>query len=356
MSPLPLLPLLALNALIALATAAFLSVFGQGPPQLAAHVAFALGVLPLILAAMAYFVPVLTRSAAAGRAGIWPPLLAWCGGVLAVWAFASNFSLAKLHPAATLAGLGALVLAVWMLRRIRRMFGPRHPGLDWYLAALGFLILALLAILLMPLFPAQRPALRLFHLHANLLGFVGLTALGTLQVLLPTCMGQTDPDAPLRLRRDLKWAAGGVLIIAVAVASAPTFAAVGVVLYLVAVLRMLHAWWHRFGSDLIQRHGAAPSLAVATIVLCALLLLGVAHGYGLMSGRPAVAGFVVGFLLPLISGAAAYLLPVWLRPGAQGEWHKVLRAKLVRWGGVRGLVFGLIGLVLAIHAVFSADG
>ena len=83
------------------------------------------------------------------------------------------------------------------------MLGPRHHGLDWYLAALSFLLLALLAIILMPLLPDQRNALRLFHLHANLLGFVGLATLGTLQVLLPTCMGKPDPGAALRLRSDL---------------------------------------------------------------------------------------------------------------------------------------------------------
>ena len=88
--------------------------------------------------------------------------------------------------AALVALLAATALGGWMLVRARRMFGPRHRGLDWYLAALGFLLLALLAVVLMPWFPAQRAGLRLFHLHANLLGFVGLTALGTLQVLLPT--------------------------------------------------------------------------------------------------------------------------------------------------------------------------
>ncbi len=357
MSPLTLLPLLAIAALLSLATAGVLLIAGQGAPQLAAHVAFALGVLPLILAAMSYFVPVLTRGAGAGVAAWWPPLLAWAGGMLAVFSFASDFSPTRLSLAATLGGLAALSLGGWTLNRARHMFGPRHRGLDWYLAALGFLLLALFAVVLMPLFPAQRNALRLFHLHANLLGFVGLTALGTLQVLLPTCMGKGDPGAALRLRRDLKWAAAGALLIAVGVSLplppsvsriASALALSGAALYGWVVLRMLRGWQSRFGKALLQLHGAAPSLTAAALGLLGLLALGVAHGFGWLPARPAVAGYVIAFLLPLVSGAAAHLLPVWLRPGVQGPWHQVLRTRLCRWGGARGLLLLLIGLVISL--------
>lgn len=348
-----LLPLLALNALLALATSAVLLLAAAGTPQLAAHGAFALGVLPLILAAMAYFTPVLTRGEAAGAVGWWPPLLAWSGAAVALLAFATDFSPARLNLAASLAGLGALMLAAWMLHRVRAMFGPRHPGLDWYLAALGFLLLALAAVLLMPVFPAQRPALRLFHLHANLLGMVGLTAMGTLQVLLPTCLGQPDPDAALRLRRDLKWAAGGALLVSLAVSSAPTFALLGAALYLLAVLRMLAGWWRRFGMLLIRRHGAAPSLAAASAGFCILLLLGMVHGVGWLPARPAVAGFVIAFLLPLVSGAAAHLLPVWWRPTAPLAWHQEQRARLSRWAGGRGLLLLLAGIGISLHPLLA---
>jgi hypothetical protein len=357
MPALTLLPLLAIAALLALVTAGALLIAGQGAPQLSAHVAFALGVLPLILAAMTYFVPVLTRSGAAGLAAWWPPLLAWTGGALAVFGFAADFSPAGLGLAAALGALAALMLAGWTLDRAHRMLGPRHRGLDWYLAALVFLFLALLAVVLMPWLPAQRNSLRLFHLHANLLGFVGLTALGTLQVLLPTCMGQADPDASLRLRRDLKWAASGTLLIALGVSSIlPTSVAVlglplaflGTTLYGSVVLRMLYAWQSRFGLALLQIHGATTSLAAAALGLLGLLIMGAAHGLGWLPARPAVAGFVIAFLLPLVSGAAAHLLPVWLRPGAQGTWHQALRARLCRWGGLRGLLLLLLGLAIAV--------
>lgn len=354
MSPLALLPVLAFAALASLAAAGLLLVAGHGAPQLTAHLAFALGIVPLILAAMSYFIPVLTRSAAAGFGACCHPLLAWSGGALALYAFAGDFSPAMLSLAATLAGVAAAGLGGWALLRVRRMFGPRHRGLDWYLTALGFLLLALVAVVLMPLYPEQRNALRLFHLHANLLGFVGLTALGTLQVLLPTCIGRPDPDAALRLRRDLKWAVGGVLLISLGAAAATragaALATLGTVFYGWIVLNMLRGWLRHFGKDLLQIHGAAPSLAAATCGLFSLLLLGLAHGASWVPARPAVAGYVIAFLLPLVSGAAAHLMPVWLRPGVQDEWHATLRTRLCRWAGVRALILLLLGLALAAAA------
>jgi len=352
-----LLPVLAVATLLSLATSALLLVGGAATPQLAAHVAFALGVLPLILAAMAYFIPVLTRSGAAGPAAWLPPLLALAGGMTAVHAFAGNFSPARLALAATLGAFAALGLAGWAIARVRRMFGPRHRGLDWYLAALGYLLLALLAVVLMPHFPEQRNALRLFHLHANLLGFVGLTALGTLQVLLPTCIGRPDPDTAGRLRSDLKWVVASVLVVSIGSAAPlppsagwmrPQLAAAGALLYGWVVARMLIAWRSRFGAALLQVHGAAPSLVAAGVGLFVLLVLGVAHGFGLLPARPAIAGFVIAFLLPLVMGAASHLLPVWLRPGVQNQWHRDLRTKLVRWGGARGLLLLLVGLTIIV--------
>jgi hypothetical protein len=129
---------------------------------------------------------------------------------------------------------------------------------------------------------------------------------------------------------------------------APALAMLGAALYGVVVLRMLFAWYFRFGKGLLQWHGAAPSLAAATLGMLGMLVLGAAHGAGWLPARPAVAGFVIAFLLPLVSGAAGHLLPVWLRPGVQGPWHQALRARLCRWGGVRGLLLLLVGLAISV--------
>ena len=63
------------------------------------------------------------------------------------------------------------------------------------------------------------------------------------------------------------------------------------------------------------------------------------------AGSGVVAAFFAGFLLPLVSGAATQLLPVWLRPGPQGTWHKQARDTLGRSSALRGLAFALAGLI-----------
>lgn len=43
--------------------------------------------------------------------------------------------------------------------------------------------------------------------------------------------------------------------------------------------------------------------------------------------------------MPLVSGAAAQLAPVWLRPGRRELWHDESLRALARWGGPRALLF-----------------
>jgi hypothetical protein len=344
----PALPLLAINAMVMMAAALGFWLSGDLAPQAIAHIAFALGILPLILAAIAYFVPVLTRSASAPPQLLAVPLAAWLGAACMVAAFAGTFDPATAsHAAFTLAAAAAIALLLWIAQRARIAVGLPHPCLYWYQAALACLILALLAVPAMALWPAQRMPLRLFHLHLNLLGFVGLTALGTLQVLLPTAAGRPDPAAAQRLSRDLKFAFAGALLIACGAAFGKPLALLGTALFAIAPLRMGSAWVCQFADRIFCLHGAAPSLASALLGLLGLLVAGLAHAFGIVPGRPAIGGFVAAFLLPLVSGAAMQLLPVWLRPGPQGAWHGKLRDALGRLGGVRALLMVGGGLAIA---------
>ena len=68
--------------------------------------------------------------------------------------------------------------------------------------------------------------------------------------------------------------------------------------------------------------------------------------------EPALA-FVVGFMLPLVSGAASQLLPVWLRPGVQTGWHAALRRSLGRYGGIRALLFLMAGVAAGLGMEFG---
>ena len=345
----PILPLLAINAILMMATAGGLALFTDWPPPAIAHVALALGILPLILAAMSYFIPVLTRSGnTVSRALQWIPLAAWLGGLSLIAGLTGAIPLtAASHGAFALAGASLIALLLWCRQRARKMVGAPHPGYAWYIAALLCLGLALLAVPLMTVWPAQRAALRLFHLHLNLLGFVGLTAIGTLQVLLPTACGQPDPQVAPRLKRDLKYALGGVLLLAVGAGWLPPLAYPGVALYLVAPCRMLYGGWQTHRDRILQWHGAPSALAISVVGLIVLLLLGGLHGAHVLKGQDALLGYGAAFLLPLVSGAATQLLPVWLRPGPQREWHAQLRSTLGWLGGLRSGLMLAGGILLA---------
>lgn len=341
------LPALVASAILCFAGAVGLTLFVSIAPAGVVHLAFAAGVLPLIVGAMMHFVPVLTRGRAPAAMLHALPLAALAAGLLAAGALTFPWFYRAVHAAAGLALAVMLVLAVWIVRRARSALGAPHPSLHWYFAAVLALALALCAVFAMEVWPAQRLALRAFHLHLNTLGFVGLTAIGTLQVLLPTVAGQMDRGAAARLRRDLGFAIGGVLLLAVGSAWFKPLAYVGLALYLVPVIRLGTVWATLYWREIGQRHGAAPSLSLALFGLAALLFAGVGHANDFLSGTDAILGFILAFLLPLVTGAATHLLPLWMKPGPQAEWHKSTRARLARFGGLRALAFVLAGMAFA---------
>ncbi len=244
-----------------------------------------------------------------------------------------------LHPAAAVDLLLAAILLNWIAGRARAALGSPHPGWRWYGVALGCLMLALLAALLIPLWPQYWKALRLFHLHLNTLGLVGLAALGTLPVLLPTALGKPDPEAASWLRRRLWLVAGGALVIATGAAVIWPFAAPGAALLVVAALGLIGQWGRRFGFKAMLADGVAASLLAAVAGLLLTLAAGVAHGAGLLPGRPTLLAWGAGFLLPLVTGALSQLLPVWRWPGPAIPARHLMRQKLAATGGWRAALF-----------------
>ena len=342
------LPFLVATTIAAFAAAIVLALGGSASPAAIAHAAFAAGVLPLIFGAMLHFVPVLTRGRGAGRSVQALPLGMLAAGLVAATAFLLPAFYTAGIPLAALAGLTfALVMAGWIVRRGRAALGAPHAGLRWYLAAVLCLVLALAAAGAIGVLPEQRAALRLLHLHLNTLGFVGLTALGTLAVLLPTAAGRPDPDAAGWLRRMLAPALAGVLLIAAGAAWWQPAAYLGALLLFVPVALLGTAWVARFPAEILRAHGAAPSLALALAGLLALLSFGALHANRRLDGGDAVFGFFLAFLLPLVTGAVSQLLPIWLRPGVQTDWHRAARARLGRFAVLRGLTFVVAGWLVA---------
>lgn len=332
------LALLAVSALLSLGAAIALPLVADVHGATHVHLAFAMGMMPLMLGAMTHFVPVLTRTRGVGRGIGGLPLVAWVGGALIVAFFAFNLPWPYRNLAAVTALGTCAVLAAWQFGRIRAALGGVHPGVRWYLAALACLGLSLLAVLAMSVWPAHFLAFKRLHLHLNLFGFVGLTAIGTLRVLLPTAAERPDPDAAARLRADLLLAAGGALLIALGAAWWPVLSWPGLLLWLIPALRLAGGWLGRYRAEIFAWHGAVPLLAAAVAGFVAALAAGGLHGMGWASAGGAGHLFVFAFLFPLVSGAAGQLLPLWLRPGRQTPWHAAARRRLTRGGGIRALL------------------
>lgn len=320
---------------------------GRWLPAALWHLVFAVGALPMILAAMAYFVPVLTRSGATPRALALAPLTALAAGIGIVGYFwHGTFEMRLASP--WLALLAVAGFAAWLTARWRACLGRANPCLAWYAAALGLLALGLAAVAVSPFRPDQAAALRLFHLHINTLGFVGLTALGTLQVLLPTVAGRHDAGAATRLAQDLKWSVGGALTVALGAAWWPPLALAGAAVYTRPLLRLAAHGWRTWRNEIGAAGSSLPLLAAALIGCILALGHGFLHAYDIAAARAALPLFVLAFLLPLVSGAAGQLLPVWLRPGIQNDWHRASRRLLAHGARSRAVLLPLAGLMAVV--------
>lgn len=309
-------------------------------PALWAHLILAVGVMSLITAAVQHFAPVLAR----GRGpGPWLGRLPWLmgGAGLIVLAALAGWLPWNLVAVAGLLGLGGAVAMVsWMLGLSRQAVGAPHPGLCWYVAAMLCLVLGLGAALLIPLFPEAHAALRVFHLHINLYGFVALTAVGTLQVLMPTAAGIPDPGAGGRLKIGARLAFFGSLLLAAGqTAGSFGLSATGAALWGWVLGGMLLAWLRLFRARIFSWHGVEPALGAAALGLVAAMSAALLETAGVLELASPLSIFLPGFLFPLITGAAGQLAPVWLRPGRREAWHDQSVATLGRWGGARALLF-----------------
>jgi hypothetical protein len=335
------------SALTAFLVSGVLSILDALSPLATAHLVLAVAIMPLIFGAITHFMPVLTRSGGPHRAVWLIPLLLQVAGVLVFLYFQGAAGMGALHAAASLSLLSCIGLSAWLVRRARRTLGKPHPGWRWYLAAIACLGAGLALVPVMSVWPELWPSLRLLHLHLNTLGFVGLTAIGTLQVLMPTILSGPDAEASVRLQQDLPPAVVGVGLIAIGAAFWWPLSILGTLSLGYVVVRLGSAWLRRYGLRMIVNSGAAASLAAALIGFLMLLLFGVLHGLGWLSGRDAVPAFVAGFLMPLVTGALSQLLPVWCIPGRRTAMRDRLHQILGFGGAVRSLVFLAGGVLLA---------
>ena len=97
--------------IVSLIASVILALSGLGSPLAVAHLAFAVGIVPLIFAAMIHFVPVLTRTGDPARRLVLLPSAAQVSGLLAVTAMQGWLPYRGVH----LAAMVDLILAAMLI-------------------------------------------------------------------------------------------------------------------------------------------------------------------------------------------------------------------------------------------------
>jgi nitrite reductase (NO-forming) len=253
-------------------------------------------------------------------------------GILGVLAGVHTGRTALATGGACLAGAVVLAHAVALAARIGRALPGRLEGTVWFYPAAGAALLAGMGLGLWLAggvagsADAYR-ALRLAHVHLNVLGWVGLAVVGTQFTLWPTVLRtRMVPGVERAVRWSLPALAGGLAVAAaglatqrrgVAVAGLAAYAA-GLAVALVPFVRTAR-----------QRppHTAASWMLGAGMAWLAVAVVGDVGALAASSrvvdldGRLSrlVPAVVLGFGLQTLTGALTYLLPVVFGRGAWGN-------------------------------------
>ena len=247
---------------------------------------------------------------------------------------------------ATLVSAAVLWHAVVLVRDLRRALPGRFRiCIRYYLSAaitvpVGAGFGAALALGLDDRWHAN---LLVAHTMTMLLGWVGLTVVGTLVTFWPTVLRTRMDDRAERLARE----ALPILLIAIGLVVAGSLlgmreaAAAGIVGYAVGLL-----WFGRCLVAPLRQHAprefAAASILAGAVWACVALIMTAVHvalsdDVALATDYPFLASvWVVGFLLQLLTGALSYLLPSVL-----GGGPRVVRAAaryFDRWAAARLVV------------------
>jgi nitrite reductase (NO-forming) len=261
-----------------------------------------------------------------------------------------------------LVGLNALAHAVVIVGQSRGAMPGRFAPLVRYYVASAVMLAGgvVLGILMARLDGGGEAYERLFigHLGLNLLGWVGLTVIGTIALLWPTVLHTKVAGGTVAAGHTLAVLVGGLGILTLGcLADLRLVAALGVLVYLIALGRVLgEGLVHLRRAPAVSFAGWSLGAAQVWFALCTL-------GFGLQvavapSWTAAAAGvetlvpyFAVGFAAQILLGALSHLVPVVLGGGPAAL--KATAAELDRGGLVRVvLVNG--GLTLSLLPVSSS--
>jgi len=286
---------------------------------------------------------ILRRPAPGGRPALVARIAGHTLGAVAVVAGVASGAWALTATGAAIVAAVAVSHGVILFAQSRRALPSRfRPLVAYYLAACAALVLGVGAGVWMAradLAAGLHDRLYVAHVVLNVLGWIGLTAVGTLLLLWPTVLHARIREATdVLARRALPTLAVGVLVAAGgAMAAAPLGIALGCLLYLAGLVAVAV-------EAVGQARRAQPGGFAAWSLACALAwfafsvagvgaVAAVDPGSTPMALTALLPALVAGFGAQLLLGALSYLLPVVLGGGpaaARESARELDRAGLFR--------------------------
>jgi nitrite reductase (NO-forming) len=313
-----------------------------------------------------YFAAALLRTAPVAERAATLRALALNLGIVATLAGIPTGRTGLAAAGAALAGVVVLAHALTLASRIARALPARLSGTVWfYLAAAAALLLGMgLGLWLAGGVAGSADAyvaLRLAHVHLNVLGWVGLAVVGTQFTLWPTVLRtHLVPGLEAAVRRSLPPLAAGVAVAAAGLAFQQRLVALAGLVAYAAGLAVALVPFVRTARRRPPRTAAAWMLGagMAWLVVAVLADLGaLAAGARVaeLDGRLArlVPAVVAGFALQTLTGALTYLLPVVFGRGAAGNRRLT---GILDWGWPARLAAVNLGVVALVTGVAPAVG
>ncbi|WP_326503377.1 multicopper oxidase domain-containing protein [Rothia nasimurium] len=272
----------------------------------------------------------------------------------------------SLYPLTVLGSVGVGAAVTWhgvaLLQQMRTALPARFGvTIHYYIAAswllpLGATFGALLAY--DGLSASWHGRLLLAHEAINVLGFVGITVVGTLMTLWPTMLRTVMvPDAVARSTRALAGLCAGLgLTVAGALAGLTWLAVAGLLLYAAALALvlalMVHTTTAKKPSDYAAFSVAAGMVWLTAGVLFSAYLVATSL-FDSLTLRPVTPIFVAGFLAQTLLGAMTYLLPA--RMGGGPKAVRAANTEFNRFAAGRAIMVNLSLLIFLLPVSFTGS-
>lgn len=265
----------------------------------------------------------------------------------------------SLYPLTVLGSVGVGATVTWhgvaLLQQMRSALPARFGvTIRYYIAAswllpVGATFGALLAY--DGLNASWHGGLLLAHEAVNVLGFVGITVVGTLMTLWPTMLRTVMvPDAVARSTRALAGLCAGLgLTVTGALAGLTWLAVAGLLLYAAALALvltlMVRTTTVKKPSDYATFSVAAGMIWLTTGVLFSAYLVATSP-FDSLTLRPVTPIFVAGFLAQTLLGAMTYLLPA--RMGGGPKAVRAANTEFNRFAAGRAIMVNLSLLIFIL--------